>query len=260
MSTTVTGTWLSKRRLESLLDALDAVPPLEALTLSLTPGASLDSVHLAEVQHIQWLNEIRSIASDRLAASETGAVVFWSDSLQLLVIPPFPLDHGSQSTGVDTSPLRALMQKKFTLGVVLLRLGRYSVGVFKGDVLLTSKTDTRYVKGRHSAGGTSQRRFARIRQKQIYELFVKACSVTEEKLGPFEKEMDHIFLGGERHTLTDFLKECPFLRRMESRIAKRILLVGEPRRRELENMSREIWKSRATPFKLPERFPFEGLG
>ena len=176
MSTTVRDTWLSKRRLESLLDTLDAVPPLEALTLSLTPGASLESVNLVEPQHIQWLDEIRAFASDRLAASETGAVVFWSDPLQLLVLPPFPMTNSSKSTGLDTSPLRALMQRAFTLGVVLLRLGRYSVGVFKGDVLLTSKTDTRYVKGRHSAGGTSQRRFARIRQKQIYELFVKACS------------------------------------------------------------------------------------
>ena len=260
MSTTARGTWLSKRRLESLLDTLDVVPPLEALTLSLTPGVSLESVHLVEPQHIQWMDEIQSFASDKLAASETGAVVFWSDPLQLLVIPPFPMAHSSQSTGLDTSPLRALMQREFTLGVVLLRLGRYSVGVFKGGVLLTSKTDTRYVKGRHSAGGTSQRRFARIRQKQIYELFVKACSVAEEKLGPYEKEIDHIFLGGERHTLTDFLKECPFLQRMESRVAKRILSVGEPRRRELENMPREIWKSQVTPFKLPEGFPFQGLG
>jgi len=117
----------------------------------------------------------------------------------------------------------------------------------------TSKDDT-------APGGTSQRRFARIRQKQIHELFVKACSVTEERLGPYEKEIDHIFLGGERHTLTDFLKECPFLQRMESRVAKRILSVGEPRRRELENMPREIWKSQVTPFKLPEGFPFQGLG
>ena len=244
----------------SLLDTLDAVRPKEFLTLILTPGMSLDAFHLVEMQHMQWLHEIRSIASDRLEASETGAVVLWSDPLQLLVMPPFPLTHSSQSTKLDTSPLRSLMQREFTLGVVLLRLGRYSVGVFKGNVLLASKTETRYVKGRHSAGGTSQRRFARIRQKQIYELFSKACSVTEDKLRPYEKEMDYIFLGGDRHVLRNFLKECPFLRKMESRIMKRILRVGEPRLRALENMSGDIWKSQVFYFKLPDAFPFEGLG
>ena len=253
-------TWLSKRRLEALLDTLETGPPFEAYTLALAPGTLLDSIRPTTPQQGRWLDEVRSLAAERIAASETGAVVLWSEPLKLLVIPPFPMSRDSQAHGLDTGPLRQLMDQEYTLGVVLLRLGRYSVGVFREDRLLTSKTDTRYVKGRHRAGGTSQRRFERIREKQIHELFVKACEVVAEQFGPYEREMDYVFLGGERHTLTDFLKECDYLRRMKPLTLKRVLHVGEPKHRELERMPREIWKSHVCFFHWPEGFPFQGLG
>jgi hypothetical protein len=145
------------------------------------------------------------------------------------------------------------------VGVILLRLGRFSVGVFKGELLLTSKTDARYVKGRHRAGGSSQRRFERIREKQIYELFTKACSVVADRFSPYEEDLDYILLGGERHTLMDFLKECQFLRRTRSPILKRTLHMREPKLRELERTPQEMWKSQVAVFRWPQEFPLQDL-
>ncbi len=250
---------LTKGRLESLLDTLDQAPPVDALTLGLPPGTSLDFVRPREAREGEWLDEMRSLASDKATASETGAVFFWSSVLQMLILPPFPLTEGCHRSGVYTPALRNLIRREPTLGVLLLRLGGYSVGLFKGRQLVASKTGTRYVKGRHSAGGTSQGRFARIREKQIHHLYVKVCSVVREKWEPYQRELDHIFLGGERHTLTGFIKTCPLLQRLEPLIAGRILPIGEPRRRELDRMPREIWMSRVLTFKLPEEFPFSGL-
>jgi hypothetical protein len=55
-----------------------------------------------------------------------------------------------------------------TVGVLLVRLGGYAVGVFSGAPprLLNSKAGSRPVHGRSAAGGWSQQRFARRRENQ----------------------------------------------------------------------------------------------
>lgn len=251
--------WLSQRRLEALIDVLDQAPPMDAVTLMLPPDASPDAISPTGERQAQWLKEMRQTAPDRLWQSETGIVFFWSERLSLAVEPPFRLESASLRNGISVGPLQTLLHREPLIAVVLLRLGSYSVGVFRGRRLLDAKTGTRYVKGRHSAGGTSQRRFARVREKQIHYLYVKVCEVVRQKLGPYEKQLERVFLGGERHTLSAFVNECPFLQRLEPITSTRILPVREPRRRELERMPNEIWKSRLTVFRLPEGFPFEGL-
>ena len=251
--------WLSKRRLETLLSVLDQAPPMDAMTLLLPPGASPDAHCPTNERQAQWLKEMRETAPDRLWQSETGLAFYWSEQLGLAVEPPFPLESASLRNCISLAPLQTLLHREPLMAVALLRLGSYSVGVFRGRRLLDAKTGTRYVKGRHSAGGTSQRRFARVREKQIHYLYVKVCEVVSQKLGPYENQLERVFLGGERHTLSGFVKQCPFLQRLEPLISSRILSVREPRRRELERMPNEIWKSRVSVFRLPDGFPFDGL-
>jgi peptide subunit release factor 1 (eRF1) len=161
----------------------------------------------------------------------------------VVVQPPFPVAEARVQAGYDPLPLRSLLSQPRGVGVVLLRLGRYAVGVFEGERLVDSKTGQRFVKGRHKAGGTSQQRFARGREKQAREMFDKACEVVRARFEPVERDLDHIFLGGDRHTLGAFLKRCPYLRRLEDRTMKRLLPVARPGREALEAMPREIFKS-----------------
>lgn len=245
----------TKERVEVFLNFLETTPVVEACTLALTPGSSVDSNGPITHQQAQWLDEIRSLAAVRIASSETGAVIFWSELFKILIIPPFPLKKALRSDKLDASPLRQLMAQKYTIGVVLLRLGRYSVGVFEGDQLVTSKGDSRYVKGRHRAGGTSQLRFQRIREKQMSNLFKKTGEVVADQFAPYERKLDYILLGGERHTIANFLKECAYLRSMKTLTLKRVLAINEPKRSELERMPREIWKSSVCLFQYPEGFP-----
>lgn len=204
----------------------------ESLPASLTAlWPSTDADVLAEV-------------SRRTGDYATGAVVFWSPQHTYVVGPPFPVAADLRVEGWDTAPLRALLGRRYTLGVVLLRLGAYAVGVFDGDALVASKADTRYVKGKHHAGGWSQQRFARRREKQMRELFDEACSVVRSKFTPYERRLDCVFLGGERLTLLAFRKRCPYLQGLADKIAPRILEVDRPGHDALEQAPREIWKSR----------------
>jgi peptide subunit release factor 1 (eRF1) len=186
--------------------------------------------------------------ADRLAEvaaeSDTGTVLFAGDSGVMLVVPPFPIDAADDYSELYTRPLVDLLERKRNVAALLLRLGGFTVGYFRGGVLVDSKTDQRFVKNRHRKGGQSQRRFDRIREKQIYELFGKACHEAREKLDDYQSEIEYVLLGGDRHTLIDFRKQCSYFERYGARVLDRILAVpGNPRRESLDDLPHEIWSS-----------------
>src|SRR5215472_6332800 len=73
-----------------------------------------------------------------------------------------------------------------TVGVFLARLGGFAAGVFTGSPprLASSKVGSRLVHGRSAAGGTSQHRFARRREKQAAEAVSAAADTAVAVLGP----------------------------------------------------------------------------
>jgi hypothetical protein len=231
---------LTRRGLEALLADLEACPA-DWLTVCLPPGSRPSAEEEIPPGQATWLEEIDALAGE--LDSETGAVFFWTEARRVVVLPPFPLREARCRAGCDPLPLRSLLSKPRSVGVVLLRLGHYAVGLFEGERLVDSKTGKRFVKGRHKAGGQSAQRFVRIREKQIREMFDKACEAVQARFEPVERELDHVFLGGDRHTLGAFLKRCPYLRRLEDRTMKRLLPVARPGQAALEAMPREIFKS-----------------
>ncbi len=234
---------VGRSALAALLTGLEARDIPEGVTVYSAPGKFQESLRTLQDMKPpaqEWLKAI----GPRVESSETGAVLFWSESGLLAILPPFPLESSLVVKGWDTSPLRSLFARELVIGVVLLRLGRFSIGVFHGDSLVSSKTDARYVKGRHSAGGTSQKRFQRVREKQVHELFKKTCAVVERQFTPFEERFDYILLGGEKFTLRGFLKECDFLQKQSPRILGRVLNVREPKRAALDGIIETIWESR----------------
>ena len=82
---------------------------MDALTLLLAPGDSLDDVRPAGEQQAQWLEEIRAVAPAQIWESETGAVLFWSEQLKLSVMPPFPLEAiGSTNRHPNRRPSKSV--------------------------------------------------------------------------------------------------------------------------------------------------------
>ena len=228
-------------RLLRLLDELAASGSCERTEYlgpesTIAPGAPPSSGALADLL-------------PHLAGSDTGAVLFWCDDRVLAVLPPFPVGAQPSTSGAETGQLAELLGRELHVGVILLRLGRYAVGVLRGDRLVASKSDTRYVKSRHRAGGSSQRRFERSRQRLVRELFDKACQVTGEVFAAFDDQIDYLLLGGERHTLQQFTKRCPLLQRPVAPVLRRRLDVQRPGRAALEQVHREVWQSRVVVLK-----------
>jgi len=112
-------------------------------------------------------DDLREVAE----ASDTGSVLFLTGDSTTLVVPPFPLTSDLRYEEIKLAPLLAAVDPSRACAVFLLRLGGFAIGVFQGEELIDSKVDQRFVKNRHRKGGQSQRRFERIREKQIDELF-----------------------------------------------------------------------------------------
>ena len=190
-------------------------------------------------------------ALEALEGGDTGAVVFVSAERTVAIKPPIPLSADIRADGAHTDQLRGLLNSEPVIGVILLRLGRYAVGVMRGETLIATKTDSRYMKNRHRAGGQSQRRFERSRERLIRELYDKTCQVARDAFTPHLEEMRWTLLGGERGVLNGFLKRCPLMRiELRSRTLSRRLAVESPNQKALTGISREVWKSEVSFFEL----------
>ncbi|MCE2405307.1 MAG: hypothetical protein J4F43_09150 [Dehalococcoidia bacterium] len=225
---------LGRARALGLLSELDAETGPGATTVYGEPGSPVPDAAGPGVAEM----------ASRLEASPTGYVLFRSHDRAVALLPPFPVPQGGQADGWDTTRIWKLMSRDHFLGVVLMRLGRLAVGVFHGESLVSSKTGSRYVKGRHSAGGTSQKRFQRIREKQAREMFDKTCQVVKQQFDPYLARLDYVLLGGERHTLGAFVKRCGYMDALAPSTVDRVLDVREPGLRTLRACIATVWETR----------------
>jgi Actinobacteria/chloroflexi VLRF1 release factor len=118
-----------------------------------------------------------------------------------------------------------------TVGVLLVRLGGYAAGVFTGPGaahLAASKVGSRLVHGRSAAGGQSQQRFARRREKQAGEALGAAADVAAAVFEPYKDQLDAVVLGGDRRAIAG-LRDDPRLRPYVRLATERFLTVPDPR-------------------------------
>ena len=118
-----------------------------------------------------------------------------------------------------------------TVGVLLVRLGGFAVGVFAGSPprLMSSKTGRRPVHGRSAAGGWSQHRFARRRENQAATALRAAADAAAEVFGRYGPDgLDAVVLGGDKRSSAG-LREDARLEKYLSRATGRFLTVPDPR-------------------------------
>ena len=221
-----------------------------ASTLHVPATGSNDDATIASLARHEdgpaWIDALER-ASNQLLRSSTGLVAFRTGNTGLALMPPFPMDSIGLEPGIRAEPLIALLACEFTVGVALVRLGRYAIAVYEGQRLAVSKTDTRYVKSKHHAGGTSQQRFRRVRENQIHRLYVEAAGVLERQWRPWRDRLDYVALGGEAATVNGFVRECDTLARLSSITLQRRLDVREPNRASLDRVGAMLYECRAYP-------------
>jgi hypothetical protein len=228
---------LGRARMLEFLNGLEDTVAGPSLTLYLPPAAEPESA-------LEALHPPAALSAQAIQISDsspTGAVVFLNDGRLRLVLPPFPVSSRSTSQMLETGPLRSLLAHDYLIGLVLVRLGSYALGIAGGEKLLTSKVGTGLVHGRHRQGGSSAHRFERHRDKQIEYFFTRVCRHAREQIEPYVKSIDYLAYGGARTTIRLLLKQCGFLGRMTAPTLPPLLDIPEPRRAVLEDAVKRVY-------------------
>ncbi len=177
----------------------------------------------------RWRDAHGGVVSTEVGDAEV--VLTATDGARLVCAPAFPpLDPAARGTtpGFAPGPLLVHVERRRTVGVLLVRLGAHAAGVFRGAQLVESKVARRLVHGRHRAGGSSARRFERRRGEQARASLDAAADVAARVLLPRLGALDAVVLGGDRRALAEVLEDRR-LRPLAERAEARVLEVAEPR-------------------------------
>lgn len=231
---------LSRSKIFAYLDELEAASD-GASTLYLPEGTYSSSEDL--IRKILGMPSIPEDLRSSIIGSKTGSVIFWGKSRKCLVLPPFPLKETCFLQGYDAGPLHSILKRDFTIGLVLVRLGAYAIGVARGDKLVSSKVGTGLVHARHRQGGSSSHRFERHRDKQIETFLTRVCGHAREQLEPYARMMDYMVYGGAWTTILALQKQCAFLSRLKTVSLPPLLTITDPRQAVLESSVEQVWSS-----------------
>ncbi len=174
----------------------------------------------------------------------SGSVELEFGGGRMAVTPPFGLAHEGEYGQVVVGPLLDALGEDHTVAALLVRLGGYAVGVFAGEQLVDSKVGSRFVKGRHRAGGSSANRFRRRREGQERELVDAAAAEAARVLEPWRGKVERVALGGDRAASARVLAARPDLAWLTPIALERFFHVPEPRRRILDELPYQLYAAK----------------
>ena len=174
----------------------------------------------------RWLDGVtqRHGAFTDVRVDDEGTVlVTCTDSTELRLTAPYGWTPGPAPLTAFTAAARVPRRT----AVLLVRRGRWAVGVFAGDELVVSKVDSRQVQGRTAAGGWSQQRFARRRGHQTDAVVSSTADTAARVLLPHAAGLDALAPGGDKGLAAEVLGD-PRLRPVADLPRLPALDVGEP--------------------------------
>lgn len=155
-----------------------------------------------------------------------------TDTASAMLSPPFPV---SASNSDDFIAAVAHVPRT---AVILIRRGGFAAAIVEGTEVVVSDVGKRHVQGRTAAGGWSQQRFARRRDKQVHELVDAAVGYVMRTVIP-ALPVDYIATGGDR-PLVDAVLDDPRLRPLVAIPRGPHLDVPDPRRDVVESLPERL--------------------
>jgi hypothetical protein len=233
---------LDRGKMLEWLAPLTAVPSENGSTLYLPADLSPTEVENS-IKTLGESPDINSKLINIIASSKTGTVIFWGRYAKWLIIPPFLIQDKLSIDPFSLNSLKKQFSYDYIIALVLIRLGSYAIGVYRGEKRLGSKVGTGLVHGRHRQGGSSAHRFERHRDKQIEYFMTRVCQHAREQIEPYLKSLDYISYGGARTTIIQLQKQCPLLGRLKTPTLPPLLDIPDPRQLVLEKAISRIWSS-----------------
>ncbi|GAB2745968.1 acVLRF1 family peptidyl-tRNA hydrolase [Arthrobacter bambusae] len=154
-----------------------------------------------------------------------GTLLRAADGATALLRAPWPVDGRPGKGATTVERLASLASQERRLGIILVRRGGYAVGVVSGGKVSASKSGSRYVQSRSSAGGSSQQRFARRRENQANALTEAVAGYAAAVFAGHS--IEYLVLGGDAALSAAVLEEAA-LKEYASRKRLAFLAVADP--------------------------------
>ncbi|MFF2296288.1 acVLRF1 family peptidyl-tRNA hydrolase [Arthrobacter sp. NPDC058127] len=135
-----------------------------------------------------------------------GTLLRAADGATALLRAPWPVDGRPGKGATTVERLASLASQERRLGIILVRRGGYAVGVVSGGKVSASKSGSRYVQSRSSAGGSSQQRFARRRENQANALTEAVAGYAAAVFAGHS--IEYLVLGGDAALSAAVLEEA----------------------------------------------------
>ena len=176
-------------------------------------------------------------ALDSLIAHNENLIILETKDYNFYLSLPFYFESDLNNLDEITN----FIQKDKKVFIFFIELGSWIIGKIKFKEILASKRGSRYVKGRHKAGGQSQRRFERNREKWIEGLYKKFVLDIDEFFKKNIEDSDYYLAFGEEKVINDlfnyeFKNKKKFIRRKSS--------LKNYNSKTLDSASTNIWSSR----------------
>ncbi len=175
----------------------------------------------------RWLDGVadRHGSFTDVRVDDAGVVhVTCTDTTTLALTAPY---GWTPPSGATLAAFGAAVRAPHRTAVLLVRRGRWAVGVFDGAQLVVSKVDARQVQGRTAAGGWSQQRFARRRGNQTDAVVTHAADTAARVLLPHAGGTRALATGGDKGLVAEVIAD-PRLRALAALPRLGPLDVGEP--------------------------------
>jgi len=168
-------------------------------------------------------------------------IVIASKENSLFIGLPFPFNELKPRSCKE---IINILNNEITVGVLFFELGSWVSGIIKYKEVLLSKRGSRYVKGKHKAGGQSQRRFERNREKWIEELNKKVYKDVKKYILPEQNNLDYFILLGEEKSLNEFVKSSNVEKAFGEKIIYRKSSLKNFNSKTIIKSSSNLWSSK----------------
>jgi hypothetical protein len=191
------------------------------------------SVRVPAVRLLRWIDGFAERHGDTKHEVIAGVLhLSGADGATAAITPAYPVGATAVAEFIEEAG------RIPRTGVILVRRGGFAAAVVEGDSLIASDVGKRHVQGRTAAGGWSQQRFARRRDKQVNELVDAAVAYAARIIVP-ALPVDYLATGGDRPLVEEMLGD-PRLRALASLPRGPHLDVPDPRRDVVESLPERL--------------------
>jgi hypothetical protein len=233
---------ISRQAMNRYLFQISSIRAMEnsLITVYLKSGESLS--HLDNSNDLIDSLGLKNISFIDKMESSTGILVFYDTNqmIQEAVVPFLPLESSSWKleNSFDTAPLLNLIEKEVNLLILLIHAGESFIGITGSPDSFTSHQIVRSsVKGKHTKGGWSQRRFEKLRDEDIQHHLEKVSGALHSMVKESSIEIDFIVAVGDSRLVFETLKDFNYP------VIERSLDVSVDKKN-VDKILKEIWSSK----------------